>query len=613
MVARLVRTGGTVLAVALGLVTPALATAAPAPASADTVVDGCTIVSNPTPFHSTDCPDADLSGADLDGVDLAYADLAGATFVSCYVEGMANHCSATNLTDADLTDADLVGTDFFTVGEFLTSVGVEASGANFSRADLYEADLDTDVDFSDANLSGAVLTGDTLGDTFVDANFTGANLTGASMGYSYDSYNLPANLTGANVTGTILVPPNQSVTATSQAGAVATWSTPAGLPGATPGSCTPASGSTFPLFTSTVTCQVLDFDGDVATGTFTVTVEPTTQYFTSVLVPASGATLAGRTYLDAAAGDGPGVTKVLFELSGGPTDLSDQVIATATPTLFGWLAQWDSASVANGSYTLQSVATDADSNTDISTAVSLTVDNPTPTTTVVLPAGGATLKGSQYLDATASSDVATVTYELSGGPSDLTDQPIATATSTYIGWAAAWNTASVPDGSYTLQSVASYADAVSGTSAPVSVTVDNPVPLADLAEPDITGTGTAAVEVNGCNIEYVAVDMNGYFPGPPIAPPADLQITGCIGEYTPAPFTGSFTLSTTNAGTLTGTVSGSESDNNPPSEVNFTLTLTVTGGTGAFAGTTGSLQVLLSSSASSPPTDIPFTGSVTVT
>ena len=119
------------------------------------------------------------------------------------------------------------------------------------------------------------------------------------MGYSYDSYKFPANLTGANFTGTILVPPNQSVAATSQAGAVATWTTPAGIPAATPGSCTPASGSTFPLFTTTVTCQVLDYSGDVATGTFEVTVAPTTQYFTRVLVPSNGATLAGRPYLDA--------------------------------------------------------------------------------------------------------------------------------------------------------------------------------------------------------------------------------------------------------------------------------------------------------------------------
>ena len=61
-----------------------------------------------------------------------------------------------------------------------------------------------------------------------------------------------------------------------------------------------------------------------------------------------------------------GVTKVVFEMSGGT--LSDQVIATATPTIYGWLAQWNTTTAPNGTYTLQSVATDADNNTDTSTS-----------------------------------------------------------------------------------------------------------------------------------------------------------------------------------------------------------------------------------------------------
>jgi len=186
MTRRLLRLTGTVLLIAVALVIPTVVVTS-APASAEVVVDGCTIVSNPTPTNFTDCPDADFAGADLAGVDLSHANLAGASFVDCYVEGMENHCTAANLTDA-------------------------------------------------------------------------------------------------NLTGTLLVPPNQSVTATSQAGAVATWSTPSGIPGATPGSCTPPSGSTFPLFSSTVTCQVLDANNDVATGTFQVNVQPTTQYFTRVLL-----------------------------------------------------------------------------------------------------------------------------------------------------------------------------------------------------------------------------------------------------------------------------------------------------------------------------------------
>jgi hypothetical protein len=42
----------------------------------------------------------------------------------------------------------------------------------------------------------------------------------------------------------------------------------------------------------------------------------------------------------------------------------------------------------------------------------------------------------------------------------------ATATATIYGWLAAWNTAGVPDGTYTLESVASYGGGVTGVSAP---------------------------------------------------------------------------------------------------------------------------------------------------
>ena len=52
---------------------------------------------------------------------------------------------------------------------------------------------------------------------------------------------------------------------------------------------------------------------------------------------------------------------------------------------------------------------------------------------------------------------------------------IAIATPTYYGWLAQWNTTSVPNGTYTLQSVASYSQYFlsSGTSAPVTITVAN--------------------------------------------------------------------------------------------------------------------------------------------
>jgi hypothetical protein len=100
----------------------------------------------------------------------------------------------------------------------------------------------------------------------------------------------------------------------------------------------------------------------------------------------------------------------------------------------------------------------------------------------------------------------------------------------------------------------------------------------------------------------------------------DLQIEGCFGPG----FTGTFTITTDNAGTLSGTTSGSDETitqtpagpmyptpaSCQPPYVQFTFTQTVTAGTGLFAGTTGALQVILTSPASAPPTDLPFTASV---
>ena len=123
---------------------------------------------------------------------------------------------------------------------------------------------------------------------------------------------------------------------------------------------------------------------------------------------------------------------------------------------FGWLGQWNTTTVPNGTYTLQSVATDSAGATGSSAPVTITVSNAPPTTSVLVPSTGATVSGaSATLDATASANVTSVTFELSGG--DLNDQAIGTATSTVYGWLSQWNTTTVPNGTYTLQSVASYA------------------------------------------------------------------------------------------------------------------------------------------------------------
>jgi hypothetical protein len=192
---------------------------------------------------------------------------------------------------------------------------------------------------------------------------------------------------------------------------------------------------------------------------------------TSVIIPSNGASLAGNQYLFASAFDYGALTKVEFRLTGGAQN--NALIATAIPFFGGWLAVWDTTTVPNGSYTLKSVAYDAGGLNTSSTGITVIVDNPPPTTSVLVPSSGATLTGSQWLDASASGNgaVTKVEFRLTGGA--LNNALIATATSTIWGWLASWNTTTVPSGTYTMNSVAYYASGNSGFSAGVPITIAN--------------------------------------------------------------------------------------------------------------------------------------------
>jgi hypothetical protein len=192
---------------------------------------------------------------------------------------------------------------------------------------------------------------------------------------------------------------------------------------------------------------------------------------TSVLVPSNGASLTGNQWLDASAFDYGTLTKVEFRLTGGT--LNKALIATGTATYYGWLAYWSSTNVPNGTYTLQSVAYDSGGLSTYSAGVTVTVDNPLPTTSVLVPSAGANLSGNQWLDAGASGNVAVkkVEFHITGGA--LNDVLVATGTLTYYGWIAGWDTTTVPNGSYTLQSVAYDASGNVGRSAGVTIIIAN--------------------------------------------------------------------------------------------------------------------------------------------
>jgi hypothetical protein len=131
------------------------------------------------------------------------------------------------------------------------------------------------------------------------------------------------------------------------------------------------------------------------------------------------------------------------------------VIATATSTYFGYLASWNTSGVPDGSYTLQSLATDEAGNTTYSAAVSISVDNTPPVTAVTVPVNNKTLTGTAaVLKATATDNVSvkTVQFVISGG--SYTQHAIGTGTLTKGVYKLTWNTTTVANGTYTLQSVA---------------------------------------------------------------------------------------------------------------------------------------------------------------
>jgi hypothetical protein len=95
---------------------------------------------------------------------------------------------------------------------------------------------------------------------------------------------------------------------------------------------------------------------------------------TAVLVPSNGATLSGSAaVLDASATGTSDVTSVQFEVTGG--SLSNQVVGSATATLYGWIGFWNTTAVANGTYTLQSVAAEAGGGSATSAPITVTVNN----------------------------------------------------------------------------------------------------------------------------------------------------------------------------------------------------------------------------------------------
>jgi hypothetical protein len=278
-----------------------------------------------------------------------------------------------------------------------------------------------------------------------------------------------------------------------------------------------------------------------------------------VVIPSSGATLSGKAILDAFASDPAGVSKVEFHVTGGT--VSNQLVATATPTIYGWLAQWNTTTVPDGTYTLQSVAFDAIGFSAPGTGITITVHN-TPTTAVTIPSNGATQSGGgALLDAIASANVNNVNFYLNLPNS--TQLLIGNATPTIYGWLGSWNTTTVPNGAYTIQSFATdTSDGLAAFSAPVSITVSNPPPSTKVLIPSngATQAGGAALLDAGAsaNVSSVSFELTGGILSNQVIATATPTIYGWLASWnTSSVANGTYTLQS--VASYPGGVSGTSS------------------------------------------------------
>ena len=165
--------GTTVLVVATSSMNVASATQT-SPVTPYLVIDGCTIVANPTAQHHTVCPGANLAYAALTGLDLAHANLTRATLFKRDCSRGPNWGTPTSPTPIS---------------------SAQISRAPISRGGRFNGAYLADVDLAGTNLTTANLTDTNLARADVSAaTFTSATLTGASSGSVFGTpVSLPTN------------------------------------------------------------------------------------------------------------------------------------------------------------------------------------------------------------------------------------------------------------------------------------------------------------------------------------------------------------------------------------------------------------------------------------
>ncbi|MGH2960560.1 MAG: HYR domain-containing protein, partial [Solirubrobacterales bacterium] len=191
----------------------------------------------------------------------------GVTTVTCSATDAADNTATSTFTVAveDTTDPTITGTP-----EDITVEATSADGATVN----YSAPSASDIVDGSVTPTCEPATGSTfeLGETTVTCTATDAADNTASSTFTVTV----EDTTDPTITGT---PEDITVEATSADGATVNYSAPSAsdiVDGSVTPTCEPASGSTFELGDTTVTCSATDSSDNTETSTFKVTVEDTT-------------------------------------------------------------------------------------------------------------------------------------------------------------------------------------------------------------------------------------------------------------------------------------------------------------------------------------------------
>ncbi len=246
--------------------------------------------------------------------------------------------------------------------------------------------------------------------------------------------------------------------------------------------------------THVVTAEADDAAGNTGVATsLTVTVDNTIPPDTDapvLSVTSPGSPVSGVLNIAISASDNVGVTTVRLFVDGN---------LVGTDVTVPYAIEWDSTTVADGDHTITVEADDAAGNVGAAAPLTVTVDNSPPPDTelplVNLVSPGSPLSGLVNLSATATDNTGVTEVRFY-----VDDILLNTDTSAPFG--AAWDTTSVSNDLHTLSAEADDAAGNTGTSAALTVAVDNgpppdtQAPVVTVIDPESPQSGVVSVSVS---------------------------------------------------------------------------------------------------------------------